>query len=170
MPKNCKTLSSACAEGIALSFFFSRVPARATRNVLRPLPVEQDAYVLPFDKERDLSEAFAFLAKTKDGFEYIPAVCVEQNLPGTELSIILAINKSTHADGDDLLETLKGNLERICKVLHDSLYGMFSLFATCLPLRPISADTSQKIEYSQKSKKPYLYRSPKCAPREYYLV
>lgn len=167
MSKNRKALTSAFAEGVALSFFFSRVPARATRNVLNPLPINQDAYLLPFEKERDLTEAFAFLAKTKDGFEHIPAVCVEQNLSGTELSIILAINKSTHTDGDRLLQTLKCNLEKICKVLHDSSYGLSSLFLPCQPSRSIvlaSADTSQKIERSQRSKGPYSYQSPKCAP------
>jgi hypothetical protein len=80
-------------------------------------------YVLPFSKERGLTEVLAFLAKTKDGWDHIPAVCVGENSSGTNLDVILAINKRTYADGDDMLQKLKTSFEQIFQILHDSEYG-----------------------------------------------
>ncbi|KAJ5902883.1 hypothetical protein N7495_003411 [Penicillium taxi] len=111
-----------CAEHIALTSFFYQVPAPVVRNVFNKSLIKQEDYVLPFCKERGLTEALAFLAKTKDGWDHIPAVCVEQNPAGTVLNVILAINKTKYTDGDGLLQQLKRGFEEIFCVLHDSQY------------------------------------------------
>lgn len=123
MANTSQAPATVCAENIAISSFFSQVPAPVVRNAINQSSVEQENYVLPFSKERGLTEVLAFLAKTKDGWDHIPAVCVEQNSPGTILNVILAINKSTYADGDDLLQKMKSRFEEIFHVLHDSKYG-----------------------------------------------
>lgn len=115
------TSSSTTAEYIALSFFFSQVPAPVIRNPYEGLTINQE-YVLPFSKERDLTEVLAFLAKSKDGWDHIPAVCVNQDQSGT-LNVILAINKKTYADGDVILQNLKTSFEQVFKILHDAEYG-----------------------------------------------
>lgn len=128
MAKITKAPTTVCAEHIALSCFFYQVPAPVVRNAINQSSIEQKDYVLPFVKERELTEVLAFLAKTKDGWDHIPAVCIEQNPSGTILNVILAINKSTHADGDDTLQKLKRSFEEIFHVLHDSQYGWSLLF------------------------------------------
>lgn len=118
MAKTIKAPATTCAEHIALSSFFYKVPAPVKRNTVNLSSIDQENYVLPFYKERGLTEVLAFLAKTKDGRDYIPAVCVEQNSSGTSLDVILAVNKSSHDDGDDLLQELKTNFEGIFRALH----------------------------------------------------
>ncbi|KAJ5238930.1 hypothetical protein N7468_003549 [Penicillium chermesinum] len=113
---------TACAEYIALSSFFHQVPAPVVRNTNNILPTSQK-YVLPFSKERGLTEILAFMAKTKDGREYIPAVCVRESQSGTALDIILAINKTTYTDGDDILQNLKASFEQVFQILNKSDYG-----------------------------------------------
>jgi hypothetical protein len=128
MAKTTQAPATLCAEYIALSSFFYQIPALVVRNTINQSSIDKEDYVLPFSKERGLTKVLAFLAKTKDGWNQIPAVCVEQNPPGTILNVILAINKSTYADGDDLLQKLKRSFEEIFHVLHDSQYGWFLLF------------------------------------------
>ena len=60
-------------------------------------------------------EVLSFLAKTKDGSDYIPAMCVEHDLNGAALKALLAINKRTYTDGDSLLQSLKTGFENISK-------------------------------------------------------
>lgn len=112
----------ACAEYIALSSFFHQVPAPVVRNTNSSLPSSQK-YVLPFSKERGLTETLAFMAKTRDGWEHIPAVCARESQSGTALEIILAINKRTYTDGDDILRNLKASFEQVFQILNDSDYG-----------------------------------------------
>lgn len=115
--------ATTCAEHIALSSFFYQVPAPVTRNAVNPSSINHEHYILPFSKERGLTEILAFLAKTKDGSDHIPAVCVEQAPSGTTLNVILAINKGYHADGDGLLQKLKTSFEEIFRLLDISQYG-----------------------------------------------
>jgi hypothetical protein len=78
--------------------FLGAIRAGASVQLL----IGQGDYVLPFSKERGLTEVLAFLAKTKDGWDHIPAVCVEQNSSGIIFNVILAINKSTYADAGEI--------------------------------------------------------------------
>lgn len=137
MAETTQAPATTCAERIALSSFFYRVPAPVTRNTVNPSSIDQEHYVLPFKKERGLTEVLAFLAKTKDGSDHIPAVCVEQDSSGTTLNVVLAINKSYHADGDDLLQELKKSFEKIFRVLHISQYGLSLSFCIQRPTMTI---------------------------------
>ncbi|KAJ5129596.1 uncharacterized protein N7515_005635 [Penicillium bovifimosum] len=109
MAQTTQSPTTTCAEYIALTSFFHQVPTPVVRNA-NHLPTSQE-YVL------------AFLAKTKDGWDHIPAVCVEQDSSGTTLKVILAINKRTYADGDGILRNLKSSFEQVFQILHDSDYG-----------------------------------------------
>lgn len=126
MAQTTQTLATTCAEYIALSSFFHQVPAPVVRNTSNRLSNDRE-YVLPFSKELGLTEVLAFMAKTKDGWDYIPAVCVKQDPSGTALDVILAVNKRTYSDGDDILRDLKISFERVFQILHDSEYGGSSL-------------------------------------------
>lgn len=64
-----------------------------------------------------------FLAKTTDRWDHIPAVCVKQDLSGTNSDVILAINKITFDDGAEILGTLKTSFEKVLKILYDSEYS-----------------------------------------------
>lgn len=166
MSETSKSLASACADIIALSSFFSQVPAPVARNALTPLPIGQGDYVLPFYMERRLAEALAFLAKTTDGPEHIPAVCVQQSLSGTVLNVILAVNKSTPTDGDGLLQSLKNGFEEIFEILHDSTYGLSSVYQ----FRKRFSDVSQKVESGPRYKGQYIHQSLKYLRQGYYLA
>lgn len=48
-------------------------------------------------------EILSFLAKTKDGSDYIPIVCIKQDPNGVALKALLAVNKRTYIDGSGLL-------------------------------------------------------------------
>ncbi|KAJ5115343.1 hypothetical protein NUU61_001102 [Penicillium alfredii] len=140
MAQTTQIPATTCAEYIALNSFFHQAPAPVVRNTSNRLSNDQE-YILPFSKELGLTEVLAFIAKTKDGWDYIPAVCVKQNPSGTALDVILAINKRTYSDGDDILRNLKVNFEQVFQILHDSEYDkpdlqgrvLMSIISMCSP-------------------------------------
>ncbi|OQE35238.1 hypothetical protein PENCOP_c014G00648 [Penicillium coprophilum] len=69
---NCEPHVAAlvCAENIALNYLLHEVPEPP-----QPKPTERVR-----GSEKELVEVLSFLAKTKDGSDYIPAMCVEQDL------------------------------------------------------------------------------------------
>ena len=68
-------------------------------------------------------EILSFLSKNQDGSDYIPAVCVEQDQAGNYLKVLLAVNKCTWNDGDDILRSIKGGFEDIFDILHNAEHG-----------------------------------------------
>jgi hypothetical protein len=112
-----------CAENIALNYLLHEVPEPPQQTPPKRFRGSEKGYILSFLKERDLVEILSFLAKTKDGSEYIPAVCVEQDPNGAGLKALLAINKRTYSDGNSLLQILKTGFENIFNVLRRSLFG-----------------------------------------------
>lgn len=112
-----------CAENIALNYLLHEVPEPPQQKPTERFRDSEKKYILSFSKEKELVEVLSFLAKTKDGSDYIPAMCVEQDLNGAALKALLAINKRTYTDGDGLLQSLKMGFENIFKVLRRSLYG-----------------------------------------------
>lgn len=123
MPPLTKSQGSTCAEQIALCLFFHEVPSAPVRNQINERFLDRNEYILPFNKERGLANTIAFLARTKDGHDYIPAVALEQDPSGTSLEVLLAINKRTWGDGDDILHKLKEEFEVLFGVLRNSQYG-----------------------------------------------
>jgi hypothetical protein len=118
--------AESCAENIALNYLLHKVPESPQQNPIGRVRGSANGYLLPFSKERDLVEILSFLAKTKDGSDYIPAVCIEQDPNGAALKAILAINKRTYTDGNGLLQSLKAGFEDIFNVLRRSLYGLLT--------------------------------------------
>jgi hypothetical protein len=110
MTRNPHVAAEGCAENIALNYLLHGVPELPQQNPIRRVRGSEKGYILPFSKERDLVEILSFLAKTKDGPDYIPAVCIEQDPNGGALRALLAINKRTYTDGNDLLQSLKTGL------------------------------------------------------------
>lgn len=122
---NCEPHIAAvvCAENIALNYLLHEVPEPPQQKPTERFRGSEKQYILSFSKEKELVEVLSFLAKTKDGSDYIPAMCVEQHPNGAAMKSLLAINKKTYSDGDGLLQSLKTGFENIFKVLQKSLYG-----------------------------------------------
>jgi hypothetical protein len=112
-----------CAENITLNYLLHEVPEPPQQKPTERFQGSERQYILSFSKEKELVEVLSFLAKIKDGSDYIPAMCVEQDPNGAALKALLAINKRTYTDGDSLLQSLKTGFENIFKVLQRSLYG-----------------------------------------------
>ncbi|KAJ5240098.1 hypothetical protein N7468_004717 [Penicillium chermesinum] len=114
---NCEPHVAAlvCAENIALNYLLHEVPEPPQQKPTEHFRGSEEEYTLSFSKEKELVEVLSFLAKTKDGSDYIPAMCVEQGLNGAALKALLAINKRTYTDGDGLLQSLKTGFENIFK-------------------------------------------------------
>lgn len=127
MTRQPHAAAESCAENIALNYLLDEVPESPQQNPVGGVRDSANGYLLPFSKERDLVEILSFLAKTKDGSDYIPAVCIEQDPSGAALQALLAINKKTYTDGNGLLQSLKAGFEGIFNVLRTSLYGLFDL-------------------------------------------
>lgn len=120
-----------CAENIALNYLLHEAPEPPQQKPTESFRGSEKEYKLPFSKEKELVEILSFLAKTKDGSDYIPAMCVEQDPNGAALKALLAINKRTYTDGDGLLQSLKTGFENIFQVLRRSLYGSFISAICC---------------------------------------
>ncbi|OTB01829.1 hypothetical protein M426DRAFT_265560 [Hypoxylon sp. CI-4A] len=116
-----------CAESIATLHFLHHVPAKPSSNPVTNIHSRSAGYTLTFEKERDLAGTLAFLAYPKHGIDHIPAVCIEEDSSSTYLNILIAVNKSSQHDGQQLLERLKGEFDEIFSILaraDGSLCGM----------------------------------------------
>ncbi|CRL26308.1 unnamed protein product [Penicillium camemberti] len=134
-----------CAELIVLNYLLSEFPETPSQTRTSQSTPSNKQYRLPFSIERDLVETLSFLSKTQDGPDYIPAVCVEQDQAGDHLNVLLAVNKCSWNDGDDILRSLKERFEDIFHVLCTTEYGrrggsqgikqgiFNSIIAMCLP-------------------------------------
>lgn len=123
MSRPSKAPAIICAENIALTRLLHEVPQPPSRNQIPQSLVDKEGYALPLLKEQDLVETLAFLSKTTDGPDHIPAVCILQDPKGVSLKVILAINKSTPQKGDQVLRNLQSEFEKIFSVLKLARYG-----------------------------------------------
>jgi hypothetical protein len=110
------------AESIALLHLLHSVPTLPSSNPPDHLPLRQ-GYTLPFTTERNLTGTFAFLSNAKDDPDHIPAVCVKENSESSSISVLLAVNKSKPADGNEVLQELKHSFERISAILSEVADG-----------------------------------------------
>ncbi|CAI7585752.1 unnamed protein product [Penicillium pancosmium] len=111
-----------CAENIALNYLLHEVPEPPQQKPTVLSRGFENDYLIPFSKEMELVEILSFLAKTKEGSDYIPAMCVEQDPSGPTLKALLAINKRKYTDGNHLLQNLKTGFEMIFNVLRKSRF------------------------------------------------
>jgi hypothetical protein len=114
-----------CAESIVLNYLLHEIPEPPSQKRTSQLTSSNQNYILPFSKERDLVEILSFLSKNRDGSDYIPAVCVEQDRTGNHLKVLLAVNRGTWNDGygDDILQSIKGKFEGVFGALHKANYS-----------------------------------------------
>lgn len=101
------------AENIALLYLLHTVPDQTSSNPIPNILVRQKGYTLPFEKERDLVSTLAFLSNVRDDPDRVPAVCIEEVSKPASLNVLLAVNKTTWSDGNQVLKTIKQGLERI---------------------------------------------------------
>lgn len=132
-----------CAENIALNYLLHEVPRPPQQKPTVSCGDFENHYVLPFSRERELVEILSFLAKTKEGSDYIPAMCVEQDSSRQTFKALLAVNKRTHTDGNHLLQSLKTGFEDIFHVLRRSLYG--SWISSCVKATDLKVDRAREI-------------------------
>ncbi|KAI1506333.1 hypothetical protein F5X99DRAFT_104 [Biscogniauxia marginata] len=116
-PPNPPTPAFTCAENTALLYLLDPVPIPPTPNPISPQLVRQSGYVLPFELERSLVTTLAFLSDTKDDPNHIPAVCVEEASDSTYLKVLLAVDKASRSDGNEVLRRLERGFEGIFEVL-----------------------------------------------------
>ncbi|KAI0547504.1 hypothetical protein F4679DRAFT_553778 [Xylaria curta] len=104
-------------ENIAMLYLLHRVPALPSSNIKTDAQFKQAGYSLPFTEERRLAGVFAFLAHKDDDSDHIPAVCLQEVPKQDTISILLAVNKGSPADGKPYLSKIKGGFERIAAKL-----------------------------------------------------
>ena len=113
-----------CAENSALLYLLHPVPVPPSCNEIKKPPFRQGSYSLSFVRERELASTLAFLSNTKDDPNHIPALCVEENPELVSLSVVVAVNKKNEADGNEALQNIKQNLEKIFTILSEISQGM----------------------------------------------
>ena len=90
-----------------LLWAFNEGPGRKKDN---RLVKNDEGYKLPFDKEKQLSEDFAFLAARTDDSRYVVAVAIEEDEDDSGITIRLAMNEGN-------LEIIKSGFEKIANIL-----------------------------------------------------
>jgi hypothetical protein len=106
-----------CAENIALLSVLHTVPAQPSANPIHRASIKRTGYTLSLDRERSLSSVLAFLSCTKDDSYHIPAVCIEEGKNKEFLNVLLAVNKNGHDAGNQVLDKLKRDFEKIFSAL-----------------------------------------------------
>lgn len=98
------------------------MPSPPIRSPINAQQTPKAGYSLPFDKERSLASTLAFLCSIRDDPNRIPAVCIEED-PDSEdpnsagLTIVIAINKASWADGRKDLQAVQQGLQKILATL-----------------------------------------------------
>ncbi|EME89671.1 uncharacterized protein MYCFIDRAFT_127117, partial [Pseudocercospora fijiensis CIRAD86] len=112
-----------CAENIALLHLLHQVPSRPLGNGVELKSQSYPGYSLPFETERLLASALAFLAGTKDGPDHIPAVCLKEVPTSRSLHVLIAVNKAKWADGELVLGELAKGFQGIFHSLSSATDG-----------------------------------------------
>ena len=102
-----------CAEHIALLHLLHEAPIRPSKNDANMFPLRHGNYILPFDRERQLVGACAFLSCIKADLKRIPAVCVQEVPEAGSLNLYVAVNRIEAQDGREYLRQMKGGFESV---------------------------------------------------------
>ncbi|CAG8944566.1 unnamed protein product [Penicillium salamii] len=121
------------AQLIALNYLLHKFPETKSQKRKSQLTSSNEQYKLPFSTERDLVEILSYLSKIWDGSDYIPAVCVEQDRTASHLKVLLAVNKYTWTDGDDILRSIKARFEVIFDILRNAEFDRTYIISTTVP-------------------------------------
>ncbi|RAL06558.1 nucleic acid/nucleotide deaminase domain-containing protein [Aspergillus homomorphus CBS 101889] len=106
-----------CAENIAIASLFHSIPHPPLSNPQIQVPPSDDRHTLSLDHERQIASTLAFLAHTRNDAEYIPAVCIEEDSKSDALNVVLAINKVTALDGNDVLHEVQRGFDALFALL-----------------------------------------------------
>lgn len=98
-------------------------PSSARRNV---------TYVLPFKKERILTNTLGFLSSIREDIDHIPAVCVAEERDANGLVVLLAVNKRTASGGNKILQEMERGFEQIFETISRALSDGGRRFAAYL--------------------------------------
>ncbi|OHE98967.1 hypothetical protein CORC01_05657 [Colletotrichum orchidophilum] len=115
----------ACAENISLLYLLGKRQHDPQPNRRTPEPTEERGRTLKFHRERSLCGAFAFLASIDGNPDFIPAVYIEERPDQRRLEIVVAVNKKSPMNGEEILEDIKRGFEEIFLQLQ-SLNGKYS--------------------------------------------
>ena len=115
------------AESIGLLHLLHAVPSLPSSNLIDPLRVRQEGYIVSFERERCLVSTLAFLSSISDDPNLIPAAAVQQGHNPASLSVLLAVNKQKQDDGNQFLQDIKQGFEGIFTALSRAVDGTFSV-------------------------------------------
>ncbi|MBE3049651.1 hypothetical protein IMZ48_45580 [Candidatus Bathyarchaeota archaeon] len=114
----------AWAEHIAfLRLLHDGPPAEPPRNDTGLLPIRDQDYVLPFDRERQFVGACAFLSNIRSQIDIIPAVCLWERRETESLELLIVANKRTAEDGRDYLRDMKSGFKAVFDELRRAAVG-----------------------------------------------
>ena len=113
-----------CARNIAFLHLLHEVPIPPSKNSVGQLPIRHEDYTLPFDRERQLAGAFAFLSCIRHDNSKIPAVCLQEIPEAQSLNLLVTVNKKEPQAGLEYLRTMKVGFENIFKELNRVGSGM----------------------------------------------
>ncbi|KAH9873149.1 hypothetical protein J1614_005547 [Plenodomus biglobosus] len=115
------SLAISCAEDIALLYLLHSVPTPPSSNAINDLLKHEDDYTLPLAREQGLASTLAFLANTKVDTNHIPALCLKET--SGSIHVLMAVNKTTGADGYLNLLDLQRNFDELFAVLSEVSAG-----------------------------------------------
>lgn len=78
---------------------------------------------MPFEVERGLCSTLAFLSSIKGDPNYIPAVCLRENLDQDALDVLVAVNQSIRCDGAHALQSIQAGFVKIFSLLSEMPRG-----------------------------------------------
>lgn len=115
-----------CVENIALLELLHSVSYQPSRNEVSISKATEGNYTLSLEQERKLTGTLAFLANIKDGRDHIPAICIREDDIKGLIEVVVAVNKQSANDGNEVLQDLKQGYERLFTLLHSVSSGQFS--------------------------------------------
>lgn len=115
--KTQENVTTNCAENIAMLYLLHTVPEMPSTNSETNAQSRQTGHSLTFAQERRLAGLLAFLAQIEDDPNHIPAVCLQEGPKTRFLSILLAVNRSTPADGKVYISKIKEGFEQLAAML-----------------------------------------------------
>lgn len=122
-----------CAENSALLHLLHEIPASPSRNNKADYASKSTGhYSLSFEQERTLTGVLAFLAGSKDGPEYIPGICVEEDQEEGRLNVLIAVNKKKPGEGNTVLEEIQYGFNRIFALLQNISSSKLGTVEDCL--------------------------------------
>ncbi|RYP08592.1 hypothetical protein DL764_001827 [Monosporascus ibericus] len=98
-PNTPQAAAITCAENIAILHLLHSVPEQPSSNPVVDHRSRRTGHTLSFDRERSLTSSLAFLARTTDNPNYIPAVCIEESPePAARLNLLVANIRAARSD------------------------------------------------------------------------